>query len=69
LQKLTIEEKWIKKRQIPQRSNIQGPTANSLLDKMVDGREFESILKFKVVNLEIAPEIRKSLKEVWQITF
>jgi len=40
------------------------PTITSLLDYMKDGREFESLLKFKAVNIDLATEIRKSLQEI-----
>jgi hypothetical protein len=33
------------------------PIATSLLDKMVDGIEYESLLKYKAVNINIASEI------------
>lgn len=36
----------------------------TLLDKMEDGREFESLLKHKAVQVDIATEIRKALQEV-----
>lgn len=36
----------------------------SFLDHMVDGREFESLLKFKEINLDITTEIRKSMAEI-----
>ncbi len=40
------------------------PVVTSLLDKMEDGREFESLLKYKVVNMDGVAEIRKSLAEI-----
>jgi hypothetical protein len=40
------------------------PVVNSLLDHMIDGREFESLLKFKDVKIDLASEIRKSLSEI-----
>lgn len=40
------------------------PTITSLLDHMRDGNEFESLLKFKAVNIDVATEIRKSLQEI-----
>lgn len=46
-----------------QRQAHQEPIS-SLLDHMVDGREFESLVKFRVVNVDIANEIKKSLKEI-----
>lgn len=49
-----------------QRPNIQNPikTTESLLDIMEDGREFESLLKFKAVNIDLTGEIRKAIKEI-----
>jgi Serine dehydrogenase proteinase len=38
--------------------------ANSMLDKMVDGREFESLLSFQYQNLDLISEIRKSINEI-----
>lgn len=37
---------------------------STMLDKMIDGREFESLLRFQYVNLNILDEIRKSIKEI-----
>jgi len=42
----------------------QMPQASSPLDIMVDGKEYESILKYKFMDFDIAKEIRKALKEV-----
>lgn len=50
--------------QVPQPQNH--PT-DSLLDKMVDGREFESLLKYKAVNIDLVSEIRKSIDEIQEI--
>lgn len=36
----------------------------SLLDTMVDGREFESLLQLKRVNIDLTAELRRSLAEV-----
>jgi hypothetical protein len=41
----------------------QAPVA-SLLDAMVDGREFESLLKIKQVNIDLLTEIRRALKDI-----
>lgn len=38
--------------------------SSSLLDKMVDGKEFESLLNYQYANLNFLDEIRKSIKEV-----
>lgn len=43
------------------------PITTSLLDKMEDGREFESLLKFKNIQVDFAIEIRKSLLEISSI--
>ena len=40
------------------------PTVVSLLDTMVDGREFESLLKLKQVNIDLISEIRRALKDI-----
>ncbi len=42
-------------------------TTNSLLDKMEEGREFESILKYKSVSMDLAAELRKSINEIREI--
>ena len=39
-------------------------TVTSLLDHMKDGNEFESLVKLKAVNIDLAAEIRKSLLEI-----
>ena len=49
---------------IPQKPIAQQPAITSLLDKMEDGKEFESLLKYKAVNINIAGEIKKSLAEI-----
>ena len=40
------------------------PTADSLLDKMIDGREFESLLNYTYTNINIRDEIRKAIQEL-----
>ncbi len=40
------------------------PTVVSLLDTMVDGREFESLIKLKQVNIDLLTEIRRALKDI-----
>jgi hypothetical protein len=45
-------------------SREQRPQIKSLLDKMEDGCEFESLLKYQVVSLDFVAEIRKSLAEI-----
>ena len=42
----------------------QVPAITSLLDKMQDGREFESLLNFKVISLDIVAEIRRAIAEI-----
>lgn len=39
----------------------------SLLDKMVDGREFESLLRYKAVNMDLAKEVRRAINEIQTI--
>jgi len=56
--------------QIPHQQQFNPPQQApivSLLDTMVDGREFESLLKFKQVNIDIVAEIRRALKEISDI--
>ncbi len=48
-------------------SPIPTKTTESLLDKMVDGREFESMLQFKAINIDLASELRKSINEIQTI--
>lgn len=52
--------------QIPnQRKNTVGiPETTSLLDAMIDGREFESLLKLKNINVDFVLEIRRALKDI-----
>ncbi len=40
------------------------PTPMTILDKMVEGREFESLLSHKFTNVNIVDEIRKSIDEI-----
>ena len=39
-------------------------TANSLLDVMVDGREFESVLSYSFPAMDIRAELRRSISEI-----
>jgi len=39
----------------------------SLLDKMEEGREFESILKYKNIKMDLKQEIRRALREIEKI--
>ena len=50
-----------------QRIPVTVQPTNSLLDKMVDGREFESLLQFKAVNIDLAGEIRRAIGEIQNI--
>lgn len=49
----------------PSRPNL--PVVTSLLDHMEDGREFESLLNVKAVNLDVADEIRKAIADIEKI--
>lgn len=41
--------------------------SSSMLDKMIDGREFESLLKYQYQNLDLIVELRKSIAEIVEI--
>lgn len=43
------------------------PVANSLLDVMVDGTEFESLLHYKYTKINLVNEIRRSIGEIESI--
>jgi len=45
----------------------QSRPISSLLDNMVDGREFESLIKCKNLQVDMTTEIRKSLAEIREI--
>jgi hypothetical protein len=45
----------------------QPPMITSILDHMIDGREFESLVGLKNLNVDVVSEIRKSLKEISEI--
>jgi hypothetical protein len=51
---------------IPQNIPVtnQKPITSTLLDKMEDGREFESLLKYQYQNLNFVSELRKSIAEI-----
>jgi hypothetical protein len=51
---------------IPQNKPVpnQKPITSTLLDKMVDGREFESLLNYQYHNLNFLSELRKSIAEI-----
>lgn len=56
--------------QIPNQARHNAPSTPksiSLLDAMENGREFESLVKLKVVNVDILSEIRRALKEISDI--
>ncbi|MBQ4387910.1 MAG: hypothetical protein II822_09950 [Prevotella sp.] len=46
------------------RNKVTKPVANSLLDVMVNGVEFESLCNYNFVNINIANEIRRSIHEI-----
>jgi hypothetical protein len=50
-----------------QKHSIPKPQTVSLLDSMVDGREFESLLTHKHVNVNVLAEIRRALKDISDI--
>jgi len=49
---------------IPQKQLPTMPVSSTIMDKMIDNREFESLLKFKYINLNILNEIRNSINEI-----
>jgi hypothetical protein len=56
--------------QMPQRKpqpRVPANISSTLLDKMVDGREFESLLNYQYKELNLLGEIRKSIEEVQQV--
>lgn len=50
--------------QIPHQQPQSIPQSSTMLDIMVDGREFESLLKYQYVNFDFLAEIRKSIQEI-----
>ena len=40
------------------------PISSTMLDKMVDGREFESLLTYQYQGLNVVAELRKSIQEI-----
>lgn len=56
------KQSFIPQKQIPQ--NIQSKLSSTMLDKMIDGREFESLLSYQYQNLDLIGELRKSIKEI-----
>jgi hypothetical protein len=55
-----------KQQMIPQKARQINPKniSSTMLDRMVDGREFESLLNFQYVNLDLIAELRKSIAEI-----
>lgn len=45
----------------------QPPKSSTLLDKMIEGREFESLLKYQYENVKVLDEIHKSIKEITDV--
>ncbi len=43
---------------------IQPPISTTMLDKMIDGREFESLLRYQYHNVNIIGELQKSIQEI-----
>lgn len=54
------------KQQLNKQKNEQ-PPIKSILDIMEDGREFESIIKYKNFDLNLVNEIRRAIKEIEDI--
>jgi hypothetical protein len=52
---------------LPKKQLPTVPDGKSLLDIMVDGREFESLLNYRIINRNIKDEIVKSILEVENI--
>lgn len=57
------QKQYIPKKNLQQRKK---PKATSMLDKMIDNREFESLLNYEF-DLQIADELRRSIKEIEDI--
>lgn len=55
---------YIPSKQQPKLPQQGPPVTSTMLDKMVDGREFESLLKYQYHNLNFIEELRKSIKEI-----
>lgn len=47
--------------------SVEKPNSETMLDIMVDGREFESLLKYQYQNLDLVAELRRSIDEVAKI--
>jgi hypothetical protein len=50
-----------------QKHSIPQPNTVSLLDSMIDGREFESLLQHKHISINVLAEIRRALKDISDI--
>ena len=52
-----------------QNSNVLPPAqaTDSLIDKMVEGREFESVLKYKAIRMDLKTEIGKAIQNIQTI--
>ena len=48
----------------PHPTHALPPVSSTMLDKMVDGREFESLLKYQYQNLNVTGELQKSLQDI-----
>ena len=65
--KLKPPRKKPNRSQVPPNMQNYAPVSNSLLDVMVDGMEFASLVKYRYDNLNIDNEIKRSLKEISDI--
>ncbi len=63
--KRKIFQSFIPQKHQPQA--VQKKISSTLLDKMVDGREFESLLNYQYSNLNFLVEIRKSIGEIQSV--
>ena len=52
---------------IPNQQRHSQPQTVSLLDSMVEGREFESLVHLKHVNVNVLSEVRRALKDISDI--
>ncbi len=55
---------YIPQKQQPKTPAQGPPVTSTMLDKMVDGREFESLLLYQYHNLNFIEELRKSIGEI-----
>ncbi len=61
-----MPQKQIKK-PVPNQSNLATNISGSLLDVMADGIEFESLLHYQFINVDLVKEIRRSIIEIEKI--